>query len=100
MMNIINGGAHADNKIDIQEFMILPIGPSRPKASKSKNPIATGGNAKGRDTSVSKIMPNRTFFFTRIQLIAIAIGIFIKVAIKATRKVSSKMSRCISQVPY
>jgi enolase len=26
MMNIINGGAHADNPIDIQEFMILPIG--------------------------------------------------------------------------
>jgi enolase len=26
MMNIINGGAHADNPIDIQEFMIMPIG--------------------------------------------------------------------------
>ena len=26
MMNIINGGAHADNPIDIQEFMILPTG--------------------------------------------------------------------------
>ncbi|MBB2957133.1 phosphopyruvate hydratase [Pseudoclavibacter helvolus] len=26
MMNIINGGAHADNGIDVQEFMILPIG--------------------------------------------------------------------------
>ena len=26
MMNIINGGSHADNNIDIQEFMILPIG--------------------------------------------------------------------------
>lgn len=28
MMNIINGGKHADNSIDIQEFMILPIGAS------------------------------------------------------------------------
>jgi enolase len=28
MMNIINGGAHADNPIDIQEFMIMPIGAS------------------------------------------------------------------------
>ncbi|MFC4625266.1 phosphopyruvate hydratase [Daeguia caeni] len=28
MMNIINGGAHADNPIDFQEFMILPIGAS------------------------------------------------------------------------
>ena len=26
MMNIINGGVHADNSIDIQEFMILPVG--------------------------------------------------------------------------
>jgi enolase len=26
MMNIINGGAHADNNVDIQEFMVLPIG--------------------------------------------------------------------------
>ena len=31
MMNIINGGAHADNPIDFQEFMILPIG-ARPFA--------------------------------------------------------------------
>ncbi len=28
MMNIINGGAHADNNVDIQEFMILPAGAS------------------------------------------------------------------------
>ena len=26
MMNVINGGAHADNNIDVQEFMILPVG--------------------------------------------------------------------------
>ena len=26
MMNIINGGSHADNSIDIQEFMIMPVG--------------------------------------------------------------------------
>ena len=28
MMNILNGGAHADNKIDFQEFMVMPIGAS------------------------------------------------------------------------
>ena len=28
MMNIINGGAHADNSVDLQEFMILPVGAS------------------------------------------------------------------------
>lgn len=26
MMNIVNGGAHADNKLDFQEFMIMPVG--------------------------------------------------------------------------
>ena len=26
MMNIINGGAHANNSLDVQEFMILPVG--------------------------------------------------------------------------
>jgi enolase len=28
MMNILNGGAHADNKIDFQEFMVMPVGAS------------------------------------------------------------------------
>ncbi|HEX2582390.1 MAG TPA: phosphopyruvate hydratase [Dongiaceae bacterium] len=29
MMNIVNGGAHADNPIDFQEFMIMPVGASK-----------------------------------------------------------------------
>ena len=29
MMNIINGGAHADNNVDLQEFMVLPVGFAR-----------------------------------------------------------------------
>ena len=33
MMNIVNGGAHADNTIDFQEFMIMPVGaPNFPEA--------------------------------------------------------------------
>src|SRR5690349_24063000 len=28
MMNILNGGAHADNSVDLQEFMIMPVGAS------------------------------------------------------------------------
>src|SRR3989441_6448488 len=33
MMNIVNGGAHADNNVDLQEFMIMPVGaPSLPDA--------------------------------------------------------------------
>lgn len=26
MMNILNGGKHADNNVDIQEFMVMPLG--------------------------------------------------------------------------
>ena len=26
MMNIINGGEHADNNVDVQEFMVMPVG--------------------------------------------------------------------------
>ena len=33
MMNVINGGEHADNSIDLQEFMIVPIGASTFKES-------------------------------------------------------------------
>jgi len=36
MMNVLNGGAHADNNVDIQEFMIMPIGaPSFAEALRS-----------------------------------------------------------------
>jgi len=36
MMNVLNGGAHADNNVDIQEFMVLPIGaPSFAEALRS-----------------------------------------------------------------
>ena len=26
MMNILNGGKHADNNVDLQEFMVMPVG--------------------------------------------------------------------------
>jgi len=37
MMNILNGGAHADNNMDVQEFMILPVG-----AASFKEALRTG----------------------------------------------------------
>ena len=39
MMNVINGGAHANNSLDIQEFMIIPVG-----AKPSAKLCAAGGN--------------------------------------------------------
>ena len=38
MMNVLNGGAHADNKVDFQEFMVVPVGA----------PIVRRGAAHGR----------------------------------------------------
>ena len=32
MMNIVNGGAHADSGVDVQEFMIAPVGAPTPSA--------------------------------------------------------------------
>ncbi len=52
MMNIINGGAHADNSVDIQEFMILPVGaPSFAEALAHRGgdlPHAAQGAARAR----------------------------------------------------
>lgn len=57
MMNILNGGSHADNNVDIQEFMIMPV-----KADCIKNAVQIGAevfhtlkiilNKKGLNTSV------------------------------------------------
>ena len=50
MMNIINGGAHADNPIDIQEFMILPVGaPSLAEAVRWGSEIFHGLAARLRE---------------------------------------------------
>ena len=52
MMNIINGGVHADNPIDFQEFMILPVGAATLRRSAALRlgnlPHAAGRTEKGR----------------------------------------------------
>ena len=41
MMNIINGGVHADNPIDFQEFMIMPVG--APSFDREARALGRGG---------------------------------------------------------
>jgi enolase len=56
MMNIINGGAHADNNVDIQEFMVLPVGlPSFAEALRAGTEIfhALKSVLKGRGLSTA-----------------------------------------------
>ncbi|MFR6163237.1 MAG: hypothetical protein ACLUJR_09650 [Mediterraneibacter gnavus] len=54
MMNILNGGAHAANTVDVQEFMIMPVG--APKASEKdsagvqKYSTALASTFKGKRT--------------------------------------------------
>ncbi len=37
MMNILNGGVHADNNVDFQEFMIMPVGATRRCAGRPRS---------------------------------------------------------------
>ncbi|MEO8747260.1 MAG: phosphopyruvate hydratase, partial [Rhodanobacter sp.] len=56
MMNIINGGVHADNNIDVQEFLILPVGlPTFAEALRAGVEVfhALKGVLHGRDLSTS-----------------------------------------------
>jgi len=57
MMNIINGGAHADNSVDLQEFMVMPVGaPSMAEAirygAEVFHALKKVLHAKGMNTSV------------------------------------------------
>ena len=51
MMNVINGGAHANNNLDLQEFMILPIG--APSFIHDKGMSTAGGDEGGFAPSVA-----------------------------------------------
>jgi enolase len=65
MMNILNGGKHADNNVDFQEFMVMPVGAENfpealrviKQASKSQSPLTPRrmrcGTARQRNTNSS-----------------------------------------------
>jgi enolase len=38
MMNILNGGAHADTNVDVQEFMVMPVGARRSPRRSARAP--------------------------------------------------------------
>ena len=46
MMNIVNGGAHADNPIDFQEFMVMPVG--APTLAEAVRPAPRRQSARNR----------------------------------------------------
>ena len=58
MMNVLNGGAHADNAVDFQEFMIVPVG------ARGRSPRACGWAPRSSTTSrrrcTSRAIPPRS----------------------------------------
>ncbi len=82
MMNIINGGKHADNNVDLQEFMIMPVGaPSFSEALRMSaevyHTLKSLLKSKGYDTGVGDeggFAPNLKSNEEAIQIIVEAIG--------------------------
>jgi enolase len=82
MMNIINGGEHADNSVDLQEFMILPVGaPSFKEAlrygAEVFHTLRSVLSARGMTTTVGDeggFAPNLTSNEEAIEVILEAIG--------------------------
>lgn len=82
MMNIINGGKHADNNVDLQEFMIMPVGaPSFSEALRMSaevyHTLKSLLKSKGYDTGVGDeggFAPNLKSNEEAIQVIVEAIG--------------------------
>jgi enolase len=101
MMNVLNGGVHADNNLDIQEFMIMPLG-----ASSFKEALRMGAEvfhnlkailkAKGYSTSVGDeggFAPNLNSHEEAIQLILEGIG---KAGYKAGEDISLALDSAAS----
>ena len=56
LMNILNGGAHADNSVDIQEFMIVPIGAATfEEALRWETPLLMITRTATRDTELAGV---------------------------------------------
>ncbi len=81
MMNVVNGGAHADNNVDLQEFMIFPVGaPSFSEAlrwgAECFHALAGVLKAKGYSTAVGDeggFAPNLSSNREAIELVLTAI---------------------------
>ena len=82
MMNILNGGAHADNPIDFQEFMVMPVGaPDFSEALRCGaeifHALKSGLHAKGLSTAVGDeggFAPNIASARAALDVIAEAVG--------------------------
>ena len=103
MMNILNGGEHADNNVDIQEFMIMPVGaPSFKEALRMGTEIFHSLKAvlqeKGLNTAVGDeggFAPNLASNEEALETIMIAIE---KAGYKAGEEIKLAMDVAASEI--
>ncbi|MGE3143809.1 MAG: phosphopyruvate hydratase [Hyphomonadaceae bacterium] len=87
MMNIVNGGAHADNPIDIQEFMIMPVGaPSIGEAVRMGAEIFHTLKKGLKDAGLSTNVGDEGGFAPNLKSADEAVGFILKAAEKAGYK--------------
>ena len=87
MLNVLNGGAHADNNVDVQEFMIVPYG----MKSFAEALARRGGDFSDAQESFARPRRSRPASATRAAL---------RRGSKATPKRSSCCSEAITQAGY
>jgi enolase len=87
MMNIVNGGAHADNTIDFQEFMIMPVGaPNFPEAVRMGAEVFHSLKAILHDGSYATSVGDEGGFAPNLKSVSEAIEVILKAIEKAGYK--------------
>ena len=93
MLNVLNGGAHADNNVDVQEFMIVPIGmKSFKEALRCAAEIFTTLKKVLHDRSLSTSVGDEGGFAPRVRSNAEAIELLLEAITKAGYKESSQVA--------
>jgi enolase len=93
MLNVLNGGAHADNNVDVQEFMVVPIGmKSFKEALRSAAEIFATLKKVLHDRSLSTSVGDEGGFAPRVQSNAEAIELLLEAITKAGYKDGSQVA--------
>jgi enolase len=93
MLNVLNGGAHADNNVDVQEFMIVPIGlKSFKEALRAAAEIFATLKKVLHDRSLSTSVGDEGGFAPRVQSNAEAIELLLEAITKAGYKEGSQVA--------
>ena len=93
MLNVLNGGAHADNNVDVQEFMVVPIGmKSFKEALRSAAEIFATLKKVLHDRSLSTSVGDEGGFAPRVQSNTEAIELLLEAITKAGYKDGSQVA--------